>query len=178
MLKNLIYKQYVRDFAWTSSRNLFGIHADNRWTKRSCAWVSMEKKHMACTVLFSTKRLHIPLDVFTFTILSLPFSTECGSINGYGIPDYMFQLCRKRKDGSYCNQLVWMIEWSFMRWDIFFPMISTVMSVSGLDGRSLNTFCRIVSPEELWDNKFPSRRGPAFQITDYMKLPKDQFRAD
>jgi hypothetical protein len=29
--------------------------------------------------------------------------------------------------------------------------------------------------EELWDNKFPSRRGPAASIVDYMKLPKEQL---
>jgi hypothetical protein len=29
--------------------------------------------------------------------------------------------------------------------------------------------------EELWDNKFPSNRGPAFAIVDYMKMPKEQL---
>lgn len=29
--------------------------------------------------------------------------------------------------------------------------------------------------EELWDNKFPSKRGPAHTIVDYMKLPKDEL---
>jgi hypothetical protein len=38
----------------------------------------------------------------------------------------------------------------------------------------LNTFVEYLT-EELFDNKFPSRRGPAFTITDYMKLPKDQL---
>jgi aminopeptidase N len=38
----------------------------------------------------------------------------------------------------------------------------------------LNTFVEYLT-EELWDNKFPSRRGPAAYITDYMKLPKDQL---
>ncbi|MEO7923006.1 MAG: hypothetical protein ABIR30_04960 [Chitinophagaceae bacterium] len=38
----------------------------------------------------------------------------------------------------------------------------------------LNTFVEYLA-EELWDNKFPSRRGPAAFITDYMKLPKDQL---
>jgi hypothetical protein len=38
----------------------------------------------------------------------------------------------------------------------------------------LNTFVEYLT-EELYDNKFPTRRGPAFTITDYMKLPKDQL---
>ena len=35
----------------------------------------------------------------------------------------------------------------------------------------LNTFVEYLT-EELWDNKFPSRRGPAHTIVNYMKLPK------
>jgi hypothetical protein len=38
----------------------------------------------------------------------------------------------------------------------------------------LNTFVQYLS-EELWDNKFPSRRGPAWAIVDYMKSPKEQL---
>jgi hypothetical protein len=38
----------------------------------------------------------------------------------------------------------------------------------------LNTYVEYLT-EELYDNKFPSRRGPAFAIADYMKLPKDQL---
>jgi hypothetical protein len=38
----------------------------------------------------------------------------------------------------------------------------------------LNTYCQYLA-EELWDNKFPSSRGPAYKIVDYMKLPKDQL---
>jgi hypothetical protein len=38
----------------------------------------------------------------------------------------------------------------------------------------LNTFVEYLT-EELWDNKFPSRRGPAFTIADYMRLPKEQL---
>jgi len=38
----------------------------------------------------------------------------------------------------------------------------------------LNTFVEYLT-EELWDNKFPSKRGPAYTIVPYMKLPKDQL---
>jgi hypothetical protein len=38
----------------------------------------------------------------------------------------------------------------------------------------LNTFVEYLT-EELWDNKFPVGRGPAYKIVDYMKLPKDQL---
>ena len=57
----------------------------------------------------------------------------------------------------------------------FFPMIinSDERQWSWMD-EGLNTFVEYLT-EELFDNKFPSRRGPAWTITDYMKLPKDQL---
>lgn len=57
----------------------------------------------------------------------------------------------------------------------FFPMIinSDERQWSWMD-EGLNTFVEYLT-EELWDNKFPSRRGPANTITDYMKLPKEQL---
>ena len=38
----------------------------------------------------------------------------------------------------------------------------------------LNSFVEYLT-EELWDNKFPVGKGPAYKIVDYMKLPKDQL---
>jgi hypothetical protein len=38
----------------------------------------------------------------------------------------------------------------------------------------LNSFVEYLT-EELWDNKFPVSKGPAYKIIDYMKLPKDQL---
>ena len=57
----------------------------------------------------------------------------------------------------------------------FFPMIvnSDERQWSWMD-EGLNTFVQYLT-EEMYDNKFPSRRGPAFSIVDYMKLPKDQL---
>jgi Peptidase family M1 domain len=57
----------------------------------------------------------------------------------------------------------------------FFPMIvnSDERQWSWMD-EGLNTFVEYLS-EELWDNKFPVGRGPAYKIVDYMKLPKNQL---
>jgi aminopeptidase N len=38
----------------------------------------------------------------------------------------------------------------------------------------LNSFTEYLT-EELWDNKFPTSRGPAYKIINYMKMPKDQL---
>jgi hypothetical protein len=57
----------------------------------------------------------------------------------------------------------------------FFPMIvnSDERQWSWMD-EGLNTFVQYLT-EELFDNKYPSRRGPAWAIVDYMKLPKNQL---
>ena len=57
----------------------------------------------------------------------------------------------------------------------FFPMIinSDERQWTWMD-EGLNTFCEYLT-EELYDNKFPVSRGPAYTIRDYMKLPKDQL---
>src|SRR5205814_723581 len=57
----------------------------------------------------------------------------------------------------------------------FFPMIinSDERQWTWMD-EGLNTFCEYLT-EELYDNKFPVTRGPAYTIRDYMKLPKDQL---
>ena len=57
----------------------------------------------------------------------------------------------------------------------FFPMIinSDERQWTWMD-EGLNSFCEYLT-EELWDNKFPVGKGPAYKIVDYMKLPKDQL---
>jgi len=55
----------------------------------------------------------------------------------------------------------------------FFPMIinSDERQYWWMD-EGLNTFVQFLTEQE-FDNNYPSRRGPAHLITDYMKLPKD-----
>jgi hypothetical protein len=57
----------------------------------------------------------------------------------------------------------------------FFPMIvnSDERQYWWMD-EGLNTFTQFLTEGE-FDNNYPSRRGPAHLITDYMKLPKDQL---
>jgi hypothetical protein len=57
----------------------------------------------------------------------------------------------------------------------FFPMIinSDERQWSWLD-EGVNSFVQFLT-QELFDNKYPSRRGAAWAITDYMKLPKNQL---
>ncbi len=60
----------------------------------------------------------------------------------------------------------------------FFPMIvnSDERQWTWMD-EGLNSFVEYLT-EELWDNKYPSKKGAAYTIVDYMKLPKNELRAD
>jgi hypothetical protein len=57
----------------------------------------------------------------------------------------------------------------------FFPMIvnSDERQYWWMD-EGLNTFVQFLTEQE-FDNNYPSRRGPAHLITDYMRLPKEQL---
>jgi hypothetical protein len=57
----------------------------------------------------------------------------------------------------------------------FFPMIvnSDERQWSWMD-EGLNTFVQFLTEQE-WDDNFPSSRGPAHKVVDYMSLPKDQL---
>jgi hypothetical protein len=57
----------------------------------------------------------------------------------------------------------------------FFPMIvnSDERQWTWMD-EGLNTFLQYLTEQE-WDNNYPSKRGPAHKIVDYMKLPQEQL---
>jgi aminopeptidase N len=92
-------------------------------------------------------------------------------------PMICFNYGRTEKDGTYSeaikNGMIGVIIHEVGH--NFFPMIinSDERQWSWMD-EGLNTFTEYLT-EEKWDNKFPSRRGPAWTIVDYMKLPKDQL---
>ena len=92
-------------------------------------------------------------------------------------PMICFNYGRTEKDGTYSestkNGMLGVIIHEVGH--NFFPMIinNDERQWSWMD-EGLNSFVEYLT-EELWDNKFPTRGGPAWTITDYMKLPKDQL---
>jgi aminopeptidase N len=97
--------------------------------------------------------------------------------NGMEYPMICFNFGRTLPDGTYSegvkNGMIGVIIHEVGH--NFFPMIinSDERQWTWMD-EGLNTFVQFLT-EELWDNKFPSKRGPAWAITDYMKLPKDEL---
>jgi hypothetical protein len=172
----------VRDFAWTSSRKFI-------WDGMKVIIPENNNEVMAMSLYpkeaynlyrkFSTKAVAHTIKTYSeFTIpYPYPVAQSIEAANGMEYPMICFNYGRTEKDGTYSegikNGMIGVIIHEVGH--NFFPMIinSDERQWSWMD-EGLNTFVEYLT-EEKWDNKFPSRRGPAHTIVDYMKLPKDQL---
>jgi len=172
----------VRDFAWTSSRKFI-------WDGMRVTIPENNNKVMAMSFYgkeayglyrkFSTKAVAHTIKTYSeFTIpYPYPVAQSVEAANGMEYPMICFNYGRTEKDGTYSeaikNGMLGVIIHEVGH--NFFPMIinSDERQWSWMD-EGLNTFTEYLT-EERWDNKFPSKRGPAWTIVDYMKLPKDEL---
>ena len=170
----------VRDFAWGSSRKFIWdampIYVEG---KKVMCMSAYGKEAYGLYRKFSTKAVaHTIKSYSKFTIpYPYPVAQSLEAANGMEYPMICFNYGRTEKDGTYSeatkNGMLGVVIHEVGH--NFFPMIinSDERQWSWMD-EGLNTFVQYLT-EELWDNKYPSRRGPAFAITDYMRLPKDQL---
>ena len=172
----------VRDFAWTSSRKYV-------WDAMKVVIPENNNQVMAMSLYpkeaynlyrkFSTKAVAHTIKTYSeFTVpYPYPVAQSIEAANGMEYPMICFNYGRTEKDGTYSegikNGMIGVIIHEVGH--NFFPMIinSDERQWSWMD-EGLNTFVEYLT-EEKWDNKFPSRRGPAHTIVDYMKLQKDQL---
>ena len=172
----------VRDFAWGSSRKFV-------WDGMRVTIPENNNKVMAMSFYgkeayglyrkFSTKAVAHTIKTYSeFTIpYPYPVAQSVEASNGMEYPMICFNYGRTEKDGTYSeaikNGMLGVIIHEVGH--NFFPMIinSDERQWSWMD-EGLNTFVEYLT-EEKWDNKFPSKRGPAWTIVDYMKLPKDEL---
>ena len=179
--KTWIYKaDMVRDFAWTSSRKFIwdAMPAFVEGKKVMCMSF-YPKESYGLYSKYSTKLVaHTIKSYSKFTIpYPYPVAQSVEAANGMEYPMICFNFGRTEKDGSYSeatkNGMIGVIIHEVGH--NFFPMIvnSDERQWSWMD-EGLNTFCQYLT-EELYDNRYGTKRGPAFQIVDYMKLPKDQL---
>jgi hypothetical protein len=106
-----------------------------------------------------------------------PVAQSVEASNGMEYPMICFNYGRTEKDGTYSestkNGMIGVIIHEVGH--NFFPMIvnSDERQWTWMD-EGLNSFVEYLT-EELWDNKFPSKKGAAYTIVDYMKLPKNEL---
>ncbi|MBY0537403.1 MAG: M1 family metallopeptidase [Chitinophagaceae bacterium] len=170
----------VRDFAWGSSRKFVwdGFPAMVEGKKIMCMSY-YGKEAYSLYRKFSSKAVAHTIKTYSkFTIpYPYPVAQSVEAANGMEYPMICFNYGRTEKDGSYSEATKYGMLGVVIHevGHNFFPMIinSDERQWSWMD-EGLNSFVEYLT-EELWDNKFPTRGGPAWTITDYMKLPKDQL---
>jgi len=172
----------VRDFAWTSSRKFIWdampqkIAANNN-TVMCMSFYGKEAYNLYSK--YSTRAVAHTIKTYSdFTIpYPYPVAQSIEAANGMEYPMICFNYGRTDADGTYSentkNGMLGVIIHEVGH--NFFPMIvnSDERQWTWMD-EGLNSFVEYLT-EELWDNTFPSKKGPAYTIVDYMKLPKDEL---
>lgn len=179
--KTWIFKaDSVRDFAWGSSRKYV-------WDAMP---VVCEGKRVMCMSFYgkeayglyrkySTKVVAHTIKTYSKYTIAYPYpvAQSIEAANGMEYPMICFNFGRTEKDGTYTegtkNGMILVIIHEVGH--NFFPMIinSDERQWSWMD-EGLNTFVQFLTERE-FDANYPSQRGPAFKITNYMSLPKNQL---
>jgi hypothetical protein len=170
----------VRDFAWVSSRRLvWDAMATQINGKKIMSMSYYGPEAYPLYNKYSTKIVDHTLREYSKHTIPYPYPVAISveAANGMEYPMICFNYGRAEKDGTYTDA----IKYGMMSVIIhevghnFFPMIvnSDERQWSWMD-EGLNTFCQYLA-EQTWEKNYPSQRGPAHKITDYMKMPKDQL---
>jgi hypothetical protein len=170
----------VRDFAWGSSRKFIWDAMPIKVAGKKIMCMSFyAKEAYALYRKYSTKVVAHTIKTYSdFTIpYPYPVAQSIEAANGMEYPMICFNYGRTEKDGSYSAGTKYGMI-GVVTHEVghnFFPMIinSDERQWSWMD-EGLNSFMDYIT-DELFEHNFPSRRGPAFTIADYMKMPKDQL---
>jgi hypothetical protein len=179
--KTWIFKaDSVRDFAWGSSRKFV-------WDAMP---VTVEGKKVMCMSMYgkeayplyrkySTKTVAHTIRTYSKYTIPYPYpvAQSIEAANGMEYPMICFNFGRAEKDGTYSEATKYGMLGVIIHevGHNFFPMIvnSDERQWSWMD-EGLNTFVQFLTEQE-FDNNYPSQRGPAHKIVDYMKMPKDML---
>jgi hypothetical protein len=179
--KTWVFKaDMVRDFAWGSSRKfIWDAMPTYVEGKKVMCMSAYGKEAYNLYRKYSTKAVAHTIKTYSsFTIpYPYPVAQSLEAANGMEYPMICFNFGRCEKDGTYSegtkNGMLGVVIHEVGH--NFFPMIinSDERQWTWMD-EGLNSFMEYIT-EELWDNKYPVGKGPAYKIIDYMKLPKDQL---
>jgi len=175
------YAENVRDFGFASSRKFIWDAIGVPFGERTVMAMSYyPKEGNPVWEQYSTKAVAHTLKSYSNTTFDYPYPVAI-SVNSKSIgmeyPMICFNYGRPEKDGTYTDRLKYGVI-SVIIHEVghnFFPMIvnSDERQWTWMD-EGLNTFCQYLAEKE-WDVDYPSRRGPAYKITDYMKGDKSNI---
>jgi hypothetical protein len=172
--------QNVRDFAWGSSRKfVWDAVPVTIEGKKIMAMSYYPKEAYGLYRRYSTKTVAHTLRVYSKHTIAYPYPVAISveAANGMEYPMICFNFGRTEEDGTYSSRTKHGMLGVIIHevGHNFFPMIinSDERNWSWMD-EGLNTFVQFLTEQE-FDNNYPSNRGPAHKMVDYMRLPKDQL---
>ena len=164
----------VRDFAFTSSRKFIwdamGVKFGNR-TVMAMSYYPKEANPLY--ERYSTRAVAHTLRVYSKYTFDYPYPVAISveANNGMEYPMICFNYGRPEKDGTYTERTKYgMISVIIHEvGHFYFPMIvnSDERQWTWMD-EGINTYLQFLTEQE-WDREYPSRRGPAKNIVNYMK---------
>ncbi|MCI5080451.1 MAG: M1 family peptidase, partial [Saprospiraceae bacterium] len=181
-MKTWIYKaDNVRDFAWTASRKFVwdAMPHITEAGKRVMCMSYYGKEAYPIYNRYSTKAVAHTL--YTYSKYSIPYpypvAISVEAANGMEYPMICFNYGRAEEDGTYTERAK-RGAISVIIHEVghnYFPMIinSDERQWTWMD-EGLNSFVQYLSEQE-FDNNYPSRRGPAYKVTNYMSMHPDRL---
>ncbi len=180
--KTWIYKaENVRDFAWTASRKFVWDampHITEEGKKVMCMSYYAKEAYPIYRK-YSTKAVAHTLKTYSRYTIPYPYPVAISveGRSGMEYPMICFNPGRAEEDGTYTESnkrraisvIIHEVGHNY------YPMIinSDERQWTWFD-EGINSFLQFLSESE-FDNNYNSRRGPAFKITDYMRMPKNQL---
>ena len=177
----IYHAENVRDFGFASSRKFIWDAVGVKFGERTVMAMSYyPKEGNPVWEQYSTKAVAHTLRSYSDITFDYPYPVAI-SVNSKSIgmeyPMICFNYGRPEKDRTYTARLKYGVI-SVIIHEVghnFFPMIvnSDERQWTWMD-EGLNTFCQYLAEME-WDVNYPSRRGPAYKIVDYMKGDKSNI---
>ena len=171
----------VRDFAFATSRKfIWDAQNTNVGGKDVLCMSYYPKEGNPLWERYSTKLVAHTVQTYSKYTVDYPYpvaiSVHSKSI-GMEYPMICFNGGRPEADGTYSERTKYGM-WGVIIHEVghnFFPMIinSDERQWTWMD-EGLNTFVQYLTEQE-WERGYPSRRGPAFKIADYMKGDKSNI---
>jgi len=170
----------VRDFAWGSSRKFVWDAMAEPVEKNKVMCMSYyPKEAYGLYRKYSTKVVAHTIKTYSKYTIPYPYPVAISveAANGMEYPMICFNYGRTDDEGTYSARTKYGVIGVIIHevGHNFFPMIinSDERQWSWMD-EGLNTFVQFLTEQE-FDNNYPSSRGPAHKIVDYMRLPKAQL---
>lgn len=165
----------VRDFAFASSRKFMWDAQNTVVNGKNILCMSYyPKEGNPLWERYSTKLVAHTIQTYSKYTIDYPYPVAISvhaNYIGMEYPMICFNGGRPEEDGTYSESTKYGM-WGVIIHEVghnFFPMIinSDERQWSWMD-EGLNTFVQYLTEQE-WERGYPSRRGPAYMITDYMR---------